>query len=412
MLEILNIIDILDALGSLIQALGHLVPQAGVGGGIEVKEKVNALIVLRDVAIFLVALAGIFGVGLAMAAQRFAVKVDPRIDEVKGVLAGAHCGACGFPGCEQYAEAVVKNPDVAPNLCTPGGARCTAAVAMITGKAAETADPLFSRIMCQGGLSKSKRRYIYEGIVDCRAAVIAGGGDKSCVYGCLGYGTCEAVCPFDAIQMNNDNMPVVDVAKCTGCRKCEAACPKQVIEILNGGKAVLVACHSKEKGAAVRKNCQVGCIACGKCVKVCPYDAQSIENNLSRIDMEKCQVCGLCVASCPTNAIVDLLTLRRKAIITDRCIGCHKCAKVCPVDAASGEKKERHTVDRSKCIGCGICTANCPKQAIEGTFNTEEVLEAAAQKKAEREAAKAAEAAGTLEAPADTSAQSNPPAAS
>ncbi len=149
-----------------------------------------------------------------------------------------------------------------------------------------------------------------------------------------------------------------------------------------------VACHSKDKGAQDRKNCDIGCIACGKCVKVCPYDAPSIKNNLSVIDIEKCRVCGLCVGVCPTNAIVDLLTLRRKAVITERCIGCHKCAKVCPVEAASGEKKERHTVDRSKCIGCGICTANCPVQAIEGTFNTSEVLEAAEKKKAERAAAK------------------------
>jgi ferredoxin len=265
-------------------------------------------------------------------------------------------------------------------------------VAEITGKVAETADPIFSRIMCQGGLSNSRRRYKYEGIIDCRAAVIAGGGDKSCVYGCLGYGTCESVCPFDAIHMSDDNLPIVDIAKCTGCRKCEVACPKQVIEVLNGGKAVLVACHSKDKGATVRKNCDVGCIACGKCVKVCPYDAPSISNNLSVIDIDKCQVCGLCVAPCPTNTIVDHLTLRRKAIITAKCIGCGKCAKVCPVEAASGEKKARHTINRSKCIGCGICTANCPVQAIEGTFNTKEVLEAAEKKKADREAAKAAKA--------------------
>ncbi len=402
MLETLNIIGtFLDTLGHIIQAFGQLAPQAGVGGGMEVKESINVAVLIRDVLVFIAAFGAVFGIALAMAAQRFAVKVDPRVDEVKGVLAGAHCGACGYPGCEQYAEAVVKDPDVAPNLCTPGGSRCTESVAMITGKVAEDTEPIFSRIMCQGGTSNSTRRYVYEGIADCRAAVIAGGGDKSCAYGCLGYGTCKAVCPFDAIHMSDDNLPVVDVAKCTGCRKCEVACPKQVIEILNGGKAVLVACHSKDKGALVRKNCQVGCIACGKCVKVCPYDAPSIENNLSRIDINKCQVCGLCVSPCPTNAIVDLLTLRRKAIITERCIGCHKCAKVCPVEAASGEMKKLHVVDRAKCIGCGICTANCPVQAIEGTFNTKEVQDAAAKKKADREAAKAAKAA---EAPADASA--------
>ena len=394
MLETLNIIaTFLDILGNLIQAFWHIVPQAGVGGGMEVKESINVAVLLKDVLVFIAAFGAVFGVALAMAAQRFAVEVDPRVEKVRGVLAGAHCGACGYPGCDQYAEVVVKDPDVAPNLCTPGGPRCTEAVAAITDKVAEAMEPVFSRIMCQGGSSKSRRRYVYEGVRDCRAAVIAGGGDKSCVYGCLGYGTCKTVCPFDAIEMSADNLPVVNVARCTGCRKCEAACPKQVIEILNGGKAVLVACHSKDKGGAVRKNCDVGCIACGKCVKVCPYDAPSIVNNLSVIDINKCRVCGLCVGVCPTNAIVDLLTLRRKAVITERCIGCHKCAKVCPVEAASGEKKERHTVDRSKCIGCGICTANCPVQAIEGTFNTSEVLEAAELKKAERAAAKAAAAA-------------------
>jgi RnfABCDGE-type electron transport complex B subunit len=79
---------------------------------------------------------------------------------------------------------------------------------------------------------------------------------------------------------------------------------------------------------------------------------------------------------------------RPKASITERCIGCHKCAKICPVDAPSGEKKKLHVVDEARCIGCGICTAACPVQAIEGTFNTHEVMEAAAAKKAAREAAK------------------------
>jgi Na+-translocating ferredoxin:NAD+ oxidoreductase RNF subunit RnfB len=67
--------------------------------------------------------------------------------------------------------------------------------------------------------------------------------------------------------------------------------------------------------------------------------------------------------------------------------------RICPVDASSGEKKKKHTIDQDRCIGCGICTANCPKQAIEGTFNAEAVFEAAAAKKAAKEAQKAAEAA-------------------
>lgn len=392
MLEIYNIaaeaLDIIQSLG-----LDRILPQAGIGGGMDVSETVDMAEKVKFTLVFAASIAALFGLGLAFAAQKFAVKIDPRIEDVKGVLAGAHCGACGYPGCEQYAEAVVKNPDVAPNLCTPGGARATEAVARITGKAAGAAEPVFSRIMCQGGLSRSVKRFKYEGVADCRASVLAGGGDKSCVYGCLGYGTCASACPFDAIHMSGDNLPLVDVGKCTGCRKCEKACPKKVIEVLPAGKAVLVACHSRDKGGVVRKNCEIGCIACGKCVKVCPFDAPSVENSLSRIDIEKCRVCGLCVGVCPTGAISEFMPERPRAFITERCNGCHKCAKICPVEAPSGEKKKRHAVDQSLCVGCGICTAACPVQAIEGTFNTQVVMEAAAAKKAAREAAKEAAAA-------------------
>ena len=355
---------------------------AGVGGGVEAKASVDVVPLLKWTVIFLAGVGATFGIGLAFAAKRFAVQINPKVEQVKDVLAHAHCGACGYAGCEQYAEAVVNNPDVAPNLCTPAGARGAEAVALITGKKAEAREPIYARIMCQGGLSKSVKKFKYEGVRDCRAAVLAGGGDKACAYGCLGYGTCSRVCPFGAITMNDDNLPVVDIVRCTGCRKCEQACPKRVIEVLPASRQVLVACHSKDKGADTKKNCQAGCIACGKCVKVCPFDAPSVANNLSRIDLEKCKVCSLCVAPCPMNTIIDFIPKRPKAFVMDNCIGCQICAKVCPVNAASGELKKLHTIDKDKCIGCGICTAKCPVQAIDGTFNAAQVFEEAAKKKA------------------------------
>ena len=102
--------------------------------------------------------------------------------------------------------------------------------------------------MCQGGWSRAKKKFHYEGVQDCRAVILAGGGDKACRYGCLGYGTCSRVCPFDAISMTEDHLPFVDITKCTGCRKCEAACPTKVIEVLPASRQVLVTCHSKDTG--------------------------------------------------------------------------------------------------------------------------------------------------------------------
>jgi len=382
MVELHNLINDILMLLQLADLHNFLIPHVGVGGGVEAREHVELMPLLKFTLLFLAGIGTVFGIGLAFAAKRFSVKIDPKVEQVKEALANAHCGACGYAGCEQYAEAVVKNPDVPPNLCTPGGIMTAKAVATITGKKAVAKEPDFARIMCQGGWSRSLKKFNYEGIQDCRAVILAGGGDKTCRYGCLGYGTCSRVCPFDAITMTDDHLPYVDITKCTGCRKCEAACPTKVIEVLPALKQVLVTCHSKDKGVDTKKYCQVGCISCGICTKVCPFDAPSVTNNLSTIDVNKCRVCGLCVLKCPTNAISDFIPQRSKARVLENCIGCLICMKVCPVNAASGEHKKMHVIDQAKCIGCGICTSKCPVQAIDGTFNAAEVFAAAIKKKA------------------------------
>jgi ferredoxin len=135
-------------------------------------------------------------------------------------------------------------------------------------------------------------------------------GETGCGYGCLGCGDCVAACQFDAIHINpSTGLPEVDEEKCTSCGACTKACPRHIMELRKKGpkgRRVYVQCVNKDKGAVARKNCAVACIGCGKCQKVCKFEAITIENNLSYIDYNKCRMCTKCVDECPTGAIVKV----------------------------------------------------------------------------------------------------------
>jgi NADH:ubiquinone oxidoreductase subunit F (NADH-binding)/(2Fe-2S) ferredoxin len=64
--------------------------------------------------------------------------------------------------------------------------------------------------------------------------------------------------------------------------------------------------------------------------------------------------------TCPAGVCKDLL----KYYVTDKCIGCTKCARQCPVNCISGKVKTLHVIDQDKCIKCGACQTACPVNAI------------------------------------------------
>ncbi|MCD6594750.1 RnfABCDGE type electron transport complex subunit B [bacterium] len=246
----------------------------------------------------------LFGIGLAIAAKKFAIEIDPRVEKVLDILPNANCGACGYPGCSGFAKGVVAG-EAPVDGCVPGGGDVAENIANILGKSVgETAEPMVAVAKCNGG-NNANDKFIYEGIADCRAAKVVAGGQKLCPYGCLGFGTCVEVCPFDALTMSENNIPITDFDKCTGCGICVKICPNDVMALVPKNAPIYVACNSISKGAFVRKSCKSGCIGCMMCQKNCPSDAIHIIDNLARIDFDKCTACGICIEVCPTNTILN-----------------------------------------------------------------------------------------------------------
>jgi len=63
---------------------------------------------------------------------------------------------------------------------------------------------------------------------------------------------------------------------------------------------------------------------------------------------------------CPAGRCMKLIRYR----VNEKCIGCTRCAQVCPVDAIQLRPHERHQIDTVKCVRCDMCRQSCPEEAI------------------------------------------------
>jgi len=250
-------------------------------------------------ALFALALAFALGLALGFFKQFFAVEEDPLIGQIRELLPGANCGACGFPGCDGYAAAVAGG-SAKPGACPVGGQAVAEKLAALVGGSAELT-PMVALVACRGTVDKALPKGEYIGVKTCRAAKLSAGSVKRCSWGCQGFGDCVKVCKFNAIAMGADGIPRVDTKLCTGCKACVTECPQRIIRIIprdQKGAAALCSNLNTIK-PMVAKSCKSGCIKCELCVKNCPEQCIKMVNGIPAVDYAKCTSCGNCVTKCP-----------------------------------------------------------------------------------------------------------------
>ena len=243
----------------------------------------------------------IIGVLLSLCSHFFAVKEDPKKIQIRECLPGINCGACGYKGCDDYADALAKG-ESKPNLCVPGAQGVADTIGDILGIEAEPFVDVVAFVACNGTCGATENNVEYEGVHSCRAAAMTYGGASKCKYGCMGFGDCAATCPSGAICFDS-GVARVDTSLCLGCGMCVETCPKHIITMVSQYTKTIVVCNNKQKGADARKVCTNACIGCKKCEKTCPSEAIAVIDNLAVIDYDKCTNCADCVKECPTGCL-------------------------------------------------------------------------------------------------------------
>jgi electron transport complex protein RnfB len=150
----------------------------------------------------LTVLGVVLGLGLGIAARKFAVETDPLIGELEAMMPGSNCGQCGLPGCSGAARAIAAR-EAAPTLCPPGGKALASALA---AKLGITLD--LTAVKDDG----PKIAQVSEEI-------------------CTGCCRCLKVCPTDAIIGAAKQIHNVIREACTGCGHCIDRCPTQAMTL-------------------------------------------------------------------------------------------------------------------------------------------------------------------------------------
>ena len=233
----------------------------------------------------LLAMGMVFVIILTIANAKLKVQQDPTVEAIMNILPGANCGGCGLAGCGAYAEAVAKDHSLM-GKCGPGGEATVKEIAAILGIEADTSAPVRAVVHCSSKNDDKINTVKYQGVKSCaEAQMVAGVID--CPYGCLGFGDCDEVCEFAAIDIDQ-GLATIKYDNCVGCGACVQVCPRRLIELLpmREDPMMVIACSSLDKAKDVRGYCKVGCVGCGLCAKLAP-NMFRMQQKLAVIDYEK-----------------------------------------------------------------------------------------------------------------------------
>ena len=142
----------------------------------------------------------LLGLGLGLAATRFAVEGDPLVDELNALMPGSNCGQCGMAGCAAAAQAIAEG-SATVTVCPPGGRALATLLAEKLGLSVDLGD------LADEG---QKTAEIAEEI-------------------CIGCCRCLKVCPTDAMIGAQKQIHNVIREACTGCGNCVERCPTEAV---------------------------------------------------------------------------------------------------------------------------------------------------------------------------------------
>ena len=263
-------------------------------------------------------LGGLLGMLLSALARITGYRVDVRLATYRAALPGYDCGTCGYATCNEYARAI-RDRDT-PSKCVPGGRQTARLLSEALGIEVKVSGARrVAQVHCRAPVSRSsgsdpesvghprtavREKFRYSGHDDCNSAARLYGGDRECVYGCLGHGSCARVCPVNAIGNGPDGRVWVDRNLCVSCGLCLDVCPTGVLKWVPASADVIIGCNSPDSEAQVAEYCSLGCTGCRLCERKSPAGGYHVEHNLCNVDYTQKGDRRDGMEACPTRCIL------------------------------------------------------------------------------------------------------------